>query len=172
MKIQKGLLAISVFLIAAGACKRDESKGVNQTDWDFIQSISYKNNGEIELAQLVAGKTSEDGIKTFATTLNTDHQSAEDDLQYLATKKGASPPLTTDSSYTRSKNDLTAMTGRSFDSAFLHIESVNQQLIIDLMQTEIAGGNDQNIKSYTNTYLPLVRKHKQNADSLIAALHY
>jgi len=170
MKLQKALLAASL-VITIFSCKKDQTKDINQADWDFIQSMSYRNSGEVDLSSLARNKANADTVKGFATKLNVDHQSAKDDLQYLANLKGVSIS-STDTTYPHLKNELTATSGRAFDSTFLHIESTNQQALIDLMQNEITNGHDQNIMSYTNSYLPLIRKHKQTADSIIAALNY
>lgn len=170
MKVQKTLLSVAL-IITSFSCKKDQTKDINQADWDFIQSMSFRNSGEVDLSSFARNKANADTVKGFATALNIDHQSAKDDLQYLANLKGVSIS-STDTTYAHFKNELVATSGRTFDSTFLHIESVNQQAIIDLMQNEITNGQDQNIKSYTNSYLPLVKKHKQTADSIIAALHY
>ncbi len=61
---------------------------------------------------------------------------------------------------------LSAMTGRSFDSAYVHGQVTDHQTAVTLFQNENISGNNTKVKTYVNNYLPVIEMHLMMADSL------
>lgn len=174
MKSPKTLMAVCacVCLLAYGCKKDDDKSGMNDTDRDFMQKASYANNSEIDAAQLAQSKTTEPAVNGFAMMMVSDHTTAENDLKTLATKKSMTVPTTPDSAHMAMKTQLMAMSGRAFDSAYMHGQLNDHNMVISLMQNEMNNGKDADAKNYANMYLPKVQMHKQMVDSIISAMHY
>jgi putative membrane protein len=160
-------------LLAYGCDKNhDNDSSLNDTDRDFMVKASYGNNSEVDAAQLATSKTAEVAVKNFAQMMITDHTTAQNDLKNLATKKTVGIPSGPDSAHIAMKNQLSALAGRAFDSAYMHGQLNDHVTVINLMQNEISNGKDGDVKNYANTYLPKVQMHKRMVDSIITAMNY
>ena len=61
------------------------------------------------------------------------------------------------------------MSGRAFDSAYMHNQVTDHQTTVANFQTELNQGQDQDVKNYANKNLPHIQIHLQRADSITNA---
>jgi putative membrane protein len=132
----------------------------------------YANNSEIDAAQLAISKSSEPGVVMFANMMISDHTTAQNDLKTVASKNNIMLPGGSDSAHIAIKNQLAQLNGRAFDSAYMHVQSMDHAMVISLMTNEVNSGKNRDAWNYANSNLPKIKMHKQTADSLISALHY
>src|SRR5438552_1569974 len=82
------------FVMAAtliGACDDDNknNKGLSSTDKTFVLLASEANKAEVEFGQLAADRAGSAEVKAFGSQMVSDHTTAMNDLQTLATQKDA-----------------------------------------------------------------------------------
>lgn len=156
------------------ACSKgsDKSDNLNQADQNFVTMAAYSNMDEIDEGQLAIGKASDASVKAFGQQMVTAHTTAEEELRNTAMQNGIGLPGGPDSNHLQMKGQLSGMTGRMFDSAYIHGQVTDHQNAINLFQTEINSGSNTDIKNYAIKYLPKIQMHQQMADSLVSVLHF
>jgi putative membrane protein len=166
------LVAIAALSMATiSGCKKNNDNNTS-ADQDFMKKAAYGNLAEADAGQLANTKGNDMSVTMFGQMMISDHSTAEAELQTLASSKNVSLPTGPDSAHVAVKSMLMSMSGRAFDSMYIHAQITDHQATIDLMQNEINTGNDNDAKNYANKYLPKVETHKHIADSIATALHF
>lgn len=172
MKTRKLLLTMAAgAIVVTSACKKNDDNNT-PADQDFMKKAAYSNLAEVDAGQLASTKGNDMAVTMFGQMMVTDHTTAETELQTFASSKNVSLPSSPDSAHVAMKAMLTSMSGRAFDSAYIHAQVTDHQATIDLMQNEINTGTDSDAKNYANKYLPKVQMHKHMADSIATAMHF
>jgi len=172
MKAKMIVMLTASAIVGLTACHKDDDDSMNQADRDFMKTASYSNNNEVDAGQMATSMGSDAMVKTFGGMMVSDHTTAEDELKTLSSKKGVTIPTEPDAAHISMKAMMMTMSGRAFDSAYMHAQVTDHQATIDLMQAEINNGKDQDVKSYATKYLPKVQMHKHMADSIVAVMHF
>lgn len=166
-------LLLSALIIGAIGCNKDDDSINNKSmDQDFMTKAAYSNLAEVDAGQVAASRGSDMAVTMFGQMMVTDHNTAQSELMATAISKGVSLPTGPDSAHVAMKAMLMTMSGRAFDSMYVHGQIADHQATIDLMQNEINTGSDNEAKSYANKYLPKVQMHKHMVDSIASALHF
>ncbi len=156
-------LSLAVFF----ACKKnDNNNAVNANDKMFVTTAALGNHAEISAAQLALIKTSDPMVQAFAQKMITDHTKSQDSLQLIAGQLGLYAPDSLDAAHVQIAAMLSAMSGRAFDSAYVHGQVTDHQATVSLLQNENTNGSNTKVKSYVTNYLPPVQMHLMMADSL------
>ncbi len=167
MKVKAVSLAVFVFA-AFFACKKDNnnSNAVNTSDKQFVTTAAMGNFAEISAGQLALTKTSDSSVQMFAQKMITDHTKAQDSLKLIAGQLGLHAPDSLDAAHVQMAAMLSQMSGRAFDSAYVHGQVTDHQNTVTLFQNESGNGSNSTVKSYVTTYLPAIQMHLMMADSL------
>ncbi len=165
MKVKAVSLAVFVFA-AFFACKKDNSNSVNANDKQFVTMAAMSNFAEISAGQLAVSKTSDMNVQMFAQKMIGDHTKAQDSLKLIAGQLGLNAPDSLDAAHVQMAAMLSAMSGRAFDSAYVHGQVTDHQNTVTLFQNETSNGSNSKVKTYVNTYLPAIQMHLMMADSL------
>ncbi len=78
---------------------------------------------------------------------------------------------TTDAAHTATIAQLDILTGRTFDSAYIHSQILDHQEAINFYTDELVNGNQLNVRAYANTNLQNIKIHYQRADSIANAFY-
>ncbi len=165
MKVKAVSLAVFVFA-AFFACKKDNNNSVNATDKQFTTMAAMSNFAEISAAKLALSKTSDMDVQMFAQKMITDHTKAQDSLKLIAGQLSLNAPDSLDAAHVQMAAMLSAMSGRAFDSAYVHGQVIDHQTAVNLFQNENSNGSNSKVKTYVTTYLPAIQMHLMMADSL------
>lgn len=138
-------------------------------DQDFMIKATQSNIAEIDAGGLAAIKGNTAGVKTFGAMMVADHSKALIDLKALADTMKVSLPTAADSMHILLKQQLTTLSGKSFDSVYIRSQVADHQNAINLFEAEANSGFDVRLKNYANKYLPALRMHKHIIDSLRVA---
>lgn len=128
------------------------------------------NTAEVQAAQLALTKSTDAAILNFANTMIVDHTAAQNSLKSIASNYGLTPPDTVDAAHKEMALILSQLSGRAFDSTYIHGQVVDHQSTIQLFQTEGTSGNNTNFKNFADTTLPKLQMHLDSANSI--ASHY
>jgi len=171
---QKTILAAVLFAsaIITTSCEHDDDndKLPSNADKSFAINAAYANRDEIDFAQLALTKSQNDAVMNFAQTMIADHTTALASLDSLGSRYSITLPTTIDSIHAAMKTQLTALTGYSFDTAYMNGQINDHINAITLFQNEVNSGNNPDIRNYATNNLPHLQMHKQAADSVRAGL--
>jgi len=87
-------------------------------------------------------------------------------LKPIASGLGLYAPDSLDAKHVALKGQLSLLSGRAFDSVYIHSQVEDHQAAIDLFEDQVADGKQQDLKNFANETLPNLRMHKAHADSL------
>jgi len=161
--------------LAFTACDKDDDDPIvkeelNQTDRTFLQNAAQGNLAEIKTGQLASTQGSSDSVKMFGQMLVTNHQSAQNSLDSIATAQNVDLPDSADANGMAMYNALQGLSGASFDSAFIRMQMVAHDSAISMYQTYASAGSFSSLKSYANRILPTLQQQAAYVDSLAARM--
>jgi putative membrane protein len=165
--MKKGRLLWLALMMVAGfmACDKnnDEPDTMNAQDKQFMEMASYGNHNEIEAGRLASSRGMADSIENFGDTMVVHHTMAQDMLEDVAGMKSLNIPQGPDPAHVAMKAYLQTLSGRAFDSAYIHSQVLDHQATVDLFQNEINNGNDVDVRNYASENLPTIQMHLQMA---------
>jgi putative membrane protein len=160
------LIGLTVSLIACDKDDEEETETYNQQDKNFAMMAAMSNYAEIDAGQTATTKGLNPGIKAFGSMMVTDHTNAAMKLKPITSSLGLYAPDSLDAKHVALKSQLATLTGRAFDSVYIHSQVEDHQAAIDLFEDEASEGKQQDLKNFANETLPNLRMHKAHADSL------
>jgi putative membrane protein len=183
--------ALCLAAFAWSACNNSDSNNSNMktltsTDKYFILNAANANRAEIDIGQLaVANATSrdtttnsnpnngsqQDSVKAYAQMMVDDHTQAQNELQTIANDWNVTLSSSLDAQHTDLKNRLSSMKGMAFDTAYIQSQIADHQTAITFFESEVNHGTEKQILNYANKYLPILRMHLQQADSIARLLN-
>jgi len=146
--------ALKLHKISCKVCSKDEEDNLNSIRSNFLMQASEINTAEIQAGQLAATKANNAIVKSFGQSMVSEHTVARSDLKTTGTNVGVAVKDSVDSAHVLIMQQLTALTGRAFDSAYIKNQLNDHQMTQSMFQTEISSGNHSQVKNYANTYLP------------------
>ena len=161
-----GLLAVACFCACNNNDNSDTNNIVNSTDSSFVLNAGMGNTAEISAANLALSKSTDTAILNFANMMKADHTAAQTSLKNLAARYGLTAPDSVDAAHAAEAAKLTLLTGRAFDSAYIHGQVTDHQATIQLFNTEVSNGNNNDLQNFADTTLPKLQMHLDRANSI------
>lgn len=156
------------------ACKKENkstNNALNDADNNFIKLAGIGNYSETETAKIAISKTADSVVLSFANQMLTDHTNALSDLKIMGSIVGFSVKDTIDTEHTAIAAHLDSLSGRAFDSAYIHTQLAEHATAISYYSDEVNNGNQQNVRAYANTLIQSITMHYQRADSIAEAFY-
>lgn len=144
----------------------DDNEIYNQQDKNFAMMAAMNNYAEIDAGQTASTKAQNNGVKAFGAMMVMDHTMAGNKLKPIASGLGLYAPDSLDAKHVALKAQLASLTGRAFDSVYIHAQVEDHRATIELFEDEVSDGKQQDLKNFANETLPNLRMHKAHADSL------
>jgi putative membrane protein len=154
------------------SCSKDDEDSLNSTDQTFLMQASVSNTTEIQAGQLAATKASSAIVKSFGQNMVAEHTLAQSDLKTIGSNVGMAVKDSVDPAHVVIMQQLTALTRRAFDSAYIRTQLNDHQMTQTMFQTELNSGSHSEVKNYANTYLPHIQMHYTRADSIATAMKF
>jgi putative membrane protein len=160
--------AIAITVLVWSACDddNDDEKRINETDKGFMINAAYANRAEIDAGQLAVSRSLDDSVKKFGQMMIDEHTTALNELENIADDRNVNLPDTVDAEHRQLKQQLMAMSGYAFDSAYIQGQIDDHQKAISLFESENSNGKEQQVKNYAGKYLPHIRMHLEKANSI------
>lgn len=152
-------------LLSLASCNKVKEPDWNATDEKFIRMAAYGNHNEMEAGALDTAKATDLSVKEFGRMMITDHMNAQDELKRIAKDKKEDIPSEADAAHKAMLKEMMSLSGRAFDSMYIHSQVKDHKEVIALFQEELNKGKDQDLKDYANKYLPAIQMHLNRADS-------
>lgn len=171
------LKMITVFFAAAViivACKKEDTninKQLNDVDNNFVLLAGINNAAEVQTAKTAISKSTDTIVLSFAKQMLLQHDSAQSDLKIMGNIVGFTVKDTIDAAHAAIIPQLDTLTGRLFDSVYMHTELANLQAMTNLYTGELKDGRQLNVRAYANTNLQNIQINYGRADSIVIAIY-
>ena len=159
------LLAIILTLISCTKIREDDDV---ISDEDFVLQASVVNTTEIDIGGLASTKGINEGIKAFSQSTSGYHNAIQNQLKKIATTLNLAAPDSLDARHTALKNQLLDLSGRAFDSLYIHTRVQDYRQATELFFHEMISGQNSHLKEYSASILPQLEAYLHQADSLVA----
>jgi len=159
---------LSLILITA-ACKKSEDSNtapITDTDRVFVSQASSYDSAEIRIANMALSKTTDSVIISFAQYMLDEHKRTRNDLKIMGTIVGFTVKDTLTAGQMSSIANLDTMSGRKFDSVYIHTRAEARTDVVNFFQSEIKNGSQVNVKAYATSTLERVKAQYDRADSI------
>jgi putative membrane protein len=164
-----GALTFSAFLVGsvgmAQAAAADADTHTKQ-DTLFVAKASAGGMTEIAASKLADSHAKSDSVKSFASTMVTDHTKAGDELSSTAQKDGFTPATVPTSAQQAKLTKLGTLNGAAFDKAYKSMMLTDHMQTIALFKKEAASGKSGDLKSFASDTLPTLKQHLAMAKKL------
>jgi putative membrane protein len=142
----------------------------NPQDRLFIYLIGTGGMAEVELAKMAEQKAGSDVVKSYARTLAQDHAKSNADLAKLAKQANVPLPPELDPDHKALRSRLDTLSGTAFDVGYMQAQMIEHQKTVQILEWEIASGQDAELQRFASANLPIVLQHLATAQSVIAQL--
>lgn len=151
----------------AVATPRIPAGPVAGADRAFLAEAANSGLAEVEASRLVAGRTDNAAIKSFAQQLERDHVSANDELKRLAEQKGVQLPTTIGGEPRGQLSKLTTMSKSDMDRTFLEEFGIkDHRKAISQFERQARETQDPDVKAFAERTLAKLREHLAMAQQM------
>ncbi|HEX6733633.1 MAG TPA: DUF4142 domain-containing protein [Azonexus sp.] len=133
----------------------------------FVAEAAASGLAEIEASRMMAARSADPGVKSFARQLEREHVSANDELKRIAGGKGIVLPEIASQETKALLDRLRSLPVPDGDRAFVRefgIEAHNKA--IQLFEKEAREGQDPQLRAFAEQTLPRLREHLSMAQQL------
>jgi len=140
-------------------------------DQDFVNKAAQGNRAEIQLGQLVAGKTKDPSVKQFAQMMVKDHTAALNNLQKVAQTKNMTLPDDVPDDAKQLQSKLEGEQGKQLNKEYMASMVQDHQQDVQEFQDATQSLKDPEIKQWVTTTLPTLQKHLSKAKQIDAKVN-
>lgn len=152
-----------------------DNKWSNNERKDFIKKARQTNLTEIRAGEIAQNKAQSAEVKQFGETLVTDHRNANQQLERITRQQQQGQQNqqedqnqqqnTLDDKHKQKIDNLREIKNQKFDQEFLDMMVEDHEKTIDDFEKEKENA-DQQLRSYIDNTLPVLRKHLETAKRL------
>jgi putative membrane protein len=161
-----GALTLGAMLAGPALAQAADMNMHSKQDSMFVAKASAGGMTEVEASKLAETHAKSDSIKTFASTMVTDHTKAGDELSSTAQKDGFTPANGPTTAQQAKLTKLGKMNGAAFDKAYKSMMLMDHKDTIALFKKEAAAGKNDDLKSFASQTLPTLQEHLAMAKKL------
>ncbi|WP_158885462.1 DUF4142 domain-containing protein [Rhodanobacter sp. L36] len=167
MTIAKRTLIATALLTTMAVAPWAMAKGMAGThDANFVTKASAAGMTEVQASQLADAHAQSADIKSFASTMVTDHTKAGDELKAIAQKDGFTPSDAPTAMQQKAITHLSTLNGAAFDKAYSAMMLKDHNEAVTLFKGESASGANADLKSFAGNTLPTLEHHLAMAKKL------
>jgi len=142
-----------------------------QGDKQFIMKAAQSNIAEIAAGKMALSKATSADVKKFGQMMVDDHTRALKELDSIVrANKGPALPAEPDPAHKQAAKEMEALSGKSFDAAYISSQLKDHKEAIALFEKESSTGTDAAVKSYAIKTLPHLRMHLEHAQSIASTV--
>jgi putative membrane protein len=139
------------------------------TDQQFVDFAAQTDMVEANLGQLAQSVAAKQDVKDYGQMLVTDHTRDYGQLMTAAQQASATVPTAIDSAHNKMMIDpFQKLKGAAFDHKYIHEMIAGHTKAIAIYKKEANDAQNQALKNYAQTALPVLQKHLDDAKQLEA----
>jgi putative membrane protein len=131
----------------------------------FLRDAMQRNLSEIQLAKLAQDKAQSPDVKSYGQTLVDDQSASNEQAAKVAQQIGITVPTDPSVSQKAIYDNLSKLSGATFDRAFIKAVIADHEMNIARFQNEAKKKNDP-VADYANQVLPVLTQHLDAARKL------
>jgi putative membrane protein len=165
----KRILAAACCVVLASLPALAQKKSAESrpmTDQQFVDFAAQTDMMEANLGQLAQNQASSQQVKDYATTLVTDHTSDYGQLSQAAKQANLTVPNALDKEHDTMIAPMQKLKDAAFDHKYAREMIAGHTKAIAIYQKEATSAQNDAIKSYASTALPVLQKHLSGAQDL------
>lgn len=135
-------------------------------DVKFMENIAQANLAEIEAGKLAVAKAQSPTVKQFGQHMIDEHSAMLAEGNTLAKMKGMPVPKSPDLKHQALAKKLQAMSGTSFDRAYMEQMVADHKNTLELLQQTATKASDPDLRALAQKAMPGVQEHLQMAQRL------
>ncbi len=139
-------------------------------DQQFFTAAARGNLAEIQLGKLALTKSQNNQVKAIAQHMIQEHQNANQSLASIAQQYNLTMPTTIEQRHQALMTQLSQLSGRTFDHAFLNSQLTEHNMAISLYQRHIQTGKNASLKAYATNSLPVLESHRNQIRAALTQL--
>lgn len=153
---------------AVSAFAQQSQNQLQPQDKQFLEHLAKDSQGEVQLSQMVASKTSNPQVKEFAQKMMHDHTLLDHEVQQVMQKHGLQMPPAMTAEQKQLEEKLQGLSGSQFDQAFMkaqvqgHEQDVQAVTPIAQQEKQLQP-TDPSVAELAQEALPVLRDHLQLA---------
>lgn len=132
---------------------------VTAEDAKFATDAANGGLAEVALGKLAQIKATNPQVKNFADMMVTDHSKANDELAAIAKAKNITLPAAPDADHQKKLEDLSKLSGKDFDKAYVDAMVDGHKKTLDLMNMAAKDCKDSELKAFAVKTAPVVQTH-------------
>src|SRR3954454_19784081 len=168
--MKKQISAIFYSCLLSSLCAWAQGAGPTKVaDQEFVTFAAQNDMAEAHLGQLAAEQASSQAVKEYAQMLVTDHTKDYQQLSMLAQKAGVDVPKELDASHIKLIAPLQKLKGPAFDRRFATQNIAAHETAAAAYDKESRDGQNPDLKAYATQTIPILEKHKNEAQQLSKA---
>lgn len=136
------------------------------TDQSFATQMAQSGFAEVEMGRLAESKSTSENVRAFAREMVEGHTKNNQQLQSVVTANGMSVPSSLNEADSAIVVRLQALSGPAFDEAYVESQVTAHQKAQALLQQELSGGKNAQLKAYAQATLPFINHHLHMAEAL------
>jgi len=166
--MKKGIITFLLLSLSILSCNKNVTSpnDINQADRDFIFHGSFANAGELGISALADTVSTDSTIMDFAGYMVTQHTSIEQIFSSLADNFSYYTADSLNAENLALQQQLLTLSGREFDSVYIHSRVKNHTDMIAIFTDEKNNGLSPHLKTFADSVLPVLQMHLSMADSL------
>ena len=137
---------------------------------EFIAQAGESGLAEVRQSEVAQQRAQNAGVKSFAQRMIADHGRGNQELQQLATTKGAVLPTAINEQHQAAVSHLQGLEGAELDRMYMMHMADDHQKVVTLFENAERTVQDPDLKLWISKTLPLLREHLQHAQKLSASM--
>jgi putative membrane protein len=171
LQMMKFALLVSALLISGCSMlgmNRGESAagGATSADAQVMRDIAQANLAEIATGKLAIAKAQSPNVKQFGQHMIEEHTTLQSEGASLASAKGMPVPNAPDARHQAAAKKLEAMSGESFDRAYMEQMVKDHSETLQLLQRAASQAGDPQLRAHAQKAMPHVQQHLEMAKRL------
>jgi putative membrane protein len=150
--------------------QKKAAEGKTMTDQQFVDFAAQTDMVEANLGQLAGTSGEAQTVKDYGQTLVSDHTSDYQQLSTAAKQANLNVPAAIDAEHNKAMIEpFQKLKGAAFDHKYAHEMVAGHTKAIEIYKKEAADAQNDAIKQYAQTALPVLEKHLSAAKDLETA---
>jgi putative membrane protein len=164
------MLTGSVTAFAADSRTGEQRGQLSESDYKFVKDAAKGGQAEVQLGELAKQKGVNEAVKSFGEQMVTDHTKANNELQQIASQKGATLPSTVGYKENADIAHLQKATGKDFDKAYADHMVKDHKTDVKEFQDASKNLQDPDLRAFAAKTLPTLEQHYSAAKQMQAAV--
>jgi putative membrane protein len=156
------MLALTSVLAVSGLHAQNSKR--SNADDSFLKQAMQGDMAEVKMGQLAQQIGSNDKVKQFGQTLESDHSQNLEKAKSVAQELGMTPPEAVNAEQKATYDKLSRLSGQQFDNDFA--QHMVQDHKKDINKFEQESKKSGPVANFAQETLPVLKKHLEIAESL------